>query len=137
MSLLLKSLRSNGLRATARAISRRNQIREGTLVGTDQLGNKYFESLDTTYLRDRWVELANEHDDASGVPSDWHAWMHHISDKPPTSPDGPKHPFYYKGHTVNPTGTPDAYLPPNHLAKSTYKGTPQMYQAWNPSSGDS
>src|SRR5581483_10903586 len=45
----------------------------GRLVGSDEFGNRYYESK--TGQR-RWVIYAGTVD-ASLVPADWHGWLHH------------------------------------------------------------
>lgn len=35
-----------------------DSLRPGTLVGTDKLGNKYYENKSYFYGRNRWVEYA-------------------------------------------------------------------------------
>lgn len=89
---------------------RRNagQFKTGTLVGTDEYGNKYYEDtsdeninnisgmffedyfflefflLFTILGRDRWVEFPNniKERSASQVPPEWHSWLHYTSDIP-------------------------------------------------------
>eukprot|EP00227_Mantoniella_beaufortii_P012582 CAMPEP_0197576364 /NCGR_PEP_ID=MMETSP1326-20131121/1404_1 /TAXON_ID=1155430 /ORGANISM="Genus nov. species nov., Strain RCC2288" /LENGTH=153 /DNA_ID=CAMNT_0043139263 /DNA_START=67 /DNA_END=528 /DNA_ORIENTATION=- len=57
--------------------------RKGTLVGTDSLGNKYFENMAYQSGRHRWVEYANlENVSASAVTREWHGWLHHVDDMP-------------------------------------------------------
>jgi len=59
----------------------------GTLVGTDDLGNRYFENKNEQFGRDRWV-VYNTKDihmdyDPAAVPSQWHGWLHHTTDSKP------------------------------------------------------
>lgn len=85
---------------------RRNagQFKTGTLVGTDEYGNKYYEDKTDGnvnnvsgmcsfcfYLsfvsfagRDRWVEFPDniKERSASAVPPEWHSWLHYTSDIP-------------------------------------------------------
>jgi len=59
----------------------------GTLVGTDQFGNKYFENLnpdDEIPGRHRWVDFAQHNHNATQVPAEWHSWLSHIRMPPPT-----------------------------------------------------
>ena len=48
----------------------------GQLVGTDSLGNKYFEKVDAQSCRNRWVVYAHASDwrkqDPSSVAPEWH-----------------------------------------------------------------
>ena len=63
-------------------------IKFGRLVGEDQFGNKYYEDPTEVHGQHRWVEYPHTWDefDASQIPADWHAWMHHTTDVPPNSP---------------------------------------------------
>ena len=59
-------------------------------MGTDQLGNKYFENKEEyQYGHHRWVEYANHRSfydaDPTLVPPEWHVWLHCITDDPPTA----------------------------------------------------
>jgi len=66
------------------------QIKEGTLVGTDRYGNKYFENTNYPYGQHRWYEPAvyenQQMQDASSIPPEWHGWMHYTTDRIPTQP---------------------------------------------------
>jgi len=48
----------------------------GKLVGSDELGNKYYESKNGK----RWVIYANTID-ASKIPVEWYSWMHFTPNK--------------------------------------------------------
>lgn len=68
-------------------IFRMDVTRAGTLVGEDKFGNKYFEDNSYFMPRNRWVVYPEKvwlDYDASQVPPEWHRWLHHIADKPPT-----------------------------------------------------
>ena len=54
--------------------------RQGVLVGSDTQGNRYY--TDRKNER-RWV-IYNGEIEASRIPPDWHGWMHHTVDEPPT-----------------------------------------------------
>lgn len=59
------------------------EIKRGTLVGTDDGGNRYYENLDYKVNMTRWVEYKDIHNyDASSVPPRWHGWLHYVSDAP-------------------------------------------------------
>ncbi|KAL6068768.1 NADH dehydrogenase 1 alpha subcomplex subunit 12 ndufa12/DAP13 [Balamuthia mandrillaris] len=86
-----------------------------TMVGVDRIGNKYYEAPTEDFIQNRWVEYADPSGyDASQVPPEWHAWLHHITDQPPT-PDLDKDIIYKKPHKPNKTGTDQAYHPPGYL----------------------
>lgn len=54
-----------------------NELKHGTLVGTDDLGNKYYENNRYFYGRNRWVDYAQDtfakkwEFNASQVPAEW------------------------------------------------------------------
>ena len=48
----------------------------GKLVGTDELGNKYYESKNGK----RWVIYSNTID-ASKIPVEWYSWIHFTPNK--------------------------------------------------------
>lgn len=61
--------------------------RTGTLVGEDKFGNKYYEDNSYFMPRNRWVVYPEKvwlDYDASQIPSEWHRWIHHVCDNPPT-----------------------------------------------------
>ena len=67
--------------------------RRGVLVGQDEFGNTYYEAKDTSDSYDgrkrRWV-IFNGYAEASKVPSDWHGWLHHTFDEPPSTAPLPR-----------------------------------------------
>ena len=58
------------------------------MVGVDRLGNRYFENLEEQHGRHRWVEYNSElgHRESSRIQPEWHGWMHHMTDAPPSTP---------------------------------------------------
>ena len=61
-----------GVKGTVRKMMQTNILRSGTLVGTDSMGNKYFESVDEGWKgRSRWVEYADYRKEASLVTPEW------------------------------------------------------------------
>ncbi|MBY0422448.1 MAG: NADH:ubiquinone oxidoreductase subunit NDUFA12 [Parvularculaceae bacterium] len=108
--------------------------RRARLIGSDEQGNRYFEerqpSASDGRLR-RWV-VYHGVAEASRVPPDWHGWLHHTFDEPPTSSPLKRRAFE-KDHLPNMTGTPLAYKPPGSLARpDSGKGVPADYEAWSP-----
>jgi NADH:ubiquinone oxidoreductase subunit len=100
----------------------------GTAVGTDKFGNRYYQSKDG---KRRWVIYAGTVE-ASRVPAEWHGWLHHTFNEPPTVTP-PKVKPWEKDHTPNLTGTPDAYRPPGSLARGGVRAPATGdYQAWQP-----
>lgn len=85
--------------------------RAGTLVGTDRMGNKFYENMTeelplrvripafhsrpgkeernianrgALHLQQtRWIEYSNHELDASHIDPGWHAWISYLVDKPP------------------------------------------------------
>ncbi len=100
--------------------------RHGVKVGEDDQGNVYYTNRDG---KRRWV-IYNGEAEASRVPADWHGWLHHSWDEPPT-----KAPLTHKvwelPHQENLTGTVGAYAP----AGSIRRAAPVQrrdYEAWQP-----
>jgi len=85
--------------------------RRGEQVGTDAFGNTYFREKNAEKGRRerRWVIFAGE-PEATKVPPEWHAWLHHTHAEP-LSPDSPYHRPWVKTHKPNATGTLEAYRP--------------------------
>ncbi|MFQ6549803.1 NADH:ubiquinone oxidoreductase subunit NDUFA12 [Aestuariibius sp. 2305UL40-4] len=100
--------------------------RRGEKVGEDTDGNVYYQ---TDGGKRRWV-IFNGEAEASKVSPDWHGWLHHTWDEPPTESPLPKK-AWEKPHIPNMTGTPAAYAPPGSIRRSDPK--PQTdYEAWSP-----
>lgn len=100
--------------------------RHGVRVGEDAQGNIFYESRDR---KRRWV-IFNGEMEASRVAPDWHGWLHHTWDEPPTKAPL-KHKSWEKPHQENLTGTEAAYAP----AGSIRKADPALrrdYEAWRP-----
>ena len=108
--------------------------KNGRLVGTDDQGNRYFESTkgETVggYPR-RWV-LYNGYAEGSRVPAEWHGWLHNTVDTLPTDETYTVKPWH-KPHRPNYTGTPKAYRPKGSIvgAGTRAKATGD-YEAWKP-----
>ncbi|TIB00727.1 hypothetical protein E3P94_01970 [Wallemia ichthyophaga] len=72
-----------GLRDAWTQLNESVDVKAGRLAGTDKFGNKYFENLEKEMpeaaWRQRWVRYAQSSplENASQVPSEWHAWLHH------------------------------------------------------------
>ena len=74
--------------------------RKGVRVGEDGVGNIFYRNADDSR---RWV-IFNGDIEASRVSPDWHGWLHHTWDEPPT--DSPlQHKTWEKPHQENLTGT--------------------------------
>ena len=77
----------------------------GKLVGSDSLGNKYYESKKGK----RWVIYSDEID-ASKIPSEWYSWIHFTKNKIENIHDLKKY-HWQKPHQSNQTGTINAHHP--------------------------
>ena len=107
--------------------------RRGRSVGEDEQGNRYFEERRPSLegRKRRWV-LYKGLAEASRVPPDWHAWMHHITDAPPSEAPLPRR-AWEKPHLPNLTGTVRAYRPPGSLWRSGDRAPATSdYEAWKP-----
>ena len=92
----------------------------GKLVGTDELGNKYYESKNGK----RWV-IYSDTIDASKIPVEWYSWIHFIKNKIEDTHDLKKY-DWQKNHLSNQTGTDKAYNP-----KKNKNATKKKYKSWN------
>lgn len=102
--------------------------RKGIRVGKDEQGNIYYQNKGG--IR-RWV-IYNGISEASRVSPDWHGWLHHTFDTPPTEQPLAVKPWE-KPHNDNKTGSVDAYHPPG--SQLNLKSRPRVsgdYEAWSP-----
>jgi NADH:ubiquinone oxidoreductase subunit len=102
--------------------------RLGVLVGQDEFGNRYYQTKDG---KRRWMIYAGTVD-ASRVPPDWHGWLHHTFESPPTEA-----PLMRKAweldHQPNLTGTPGAWHPDGSLwSEGRRPPATGDYEAWRP-----
>lgn len=105
----------------------------GRPVGRDGLGNQYFEERHPRpgQRARRWV-IYQGGDDASRVPPEWHAWLHHLTDAP--LPETARRPWQ-KPHEPNHTGTLAGYRPPGHDYLGGARAPASAdYEAWSPGS---
>ncbi|MDF1670539.1 MAG: NADH:ubiquinone oxidoreductase subunit NDUFA12 [Roseovarius sp.] len=100
--------------------------RKGVKVGEDEQGNRYFRNRDDSR---RWV-MFNGEAEASRVNPDWHGWLHHTFDAPPTDQPLAKKPWE-KPHEENMTGTAMAYAPAGSIRKAVPADRGD-YEAWSP-----
>ncbi len=110
--------------------------KKAQLVGTDEQGNRYFEEGGKPSFPDgrrrRWV-IYHGVAEPSRVTPDWHGWLHHTFDEPPTvSPL--KRQSFETDHLPNMTGTPMAYHPAGslHYATGDKNGVGMDYEPWSP-----
>lgn len=100
--------------------------RKGIKVGEDEQGNVYYRDRDDKH---RWV-IFNGEAEASRIGTDWHGWLHHTYDAPPTEKPL-KHKPWEKPHLENLTGTPLAYAPAGSILRSRPKEW-RDYEPWAP-----
>lgn len=100
--------------------------RKGTRVGEDAEGNIYYQTPDG---KRRWV-IFNGEAEASRVSPDWHGWLHHTWDQPPTDAPLPRK-AWEKPHLPNLTGTGAAYAPPGSIRRAA-PAERRDYEPWRP-----
>ena len=86
-----------------------------------------------------WLDITGEQEqygfgvvEASRIPPEWHGWIHHIVDVPPTA-EAYTAREWEKPHLPNLTGTPEAYRPAGSiLASGQRPKATGDYQPWTP-----
>jgi NADH:ubiquinone oxidoreductase subunit len=101
-------------------------LRRGVAVGEDDQGNRFYQTRDG---KRRWV-IYNGETEASRISPDWHGWMHHTWDTPPTTAPL-RHRPWEKPHQENLTGTALAYAPPGSIRRAQPVARSD-YEAWQP-----
>ena len=110
----------------------------GEQVGHDRAGNRYYREKgggrvhhDSLRHERRWVIYDGEVE-ASRIPPEWHAWLHHTTDETPP-PEGPPKRPWQKDHTPNMTGSDQAYRPPGHTLMGGHRDKATGdYEPWSP-----
>jgi NADH:ubiquinone oxidoreductase subunit len=107
--------------------------RRARFVGADEQGNRYFEERRPSLEgRKRRYVIYNGLAEPSRVPPDWHGWLHHTFDEPPTVAPLLRR-AWEKPHVPNLTGTPLAYRPKGSLARTRERAQATGdYEAWDP-----
>ena len=124
---LLKSIFTwwNGATVGTRFFTKRH----GERVGEDEFGNTYYRNADDSR---RWVIYAGVAE-ASTVTPEWHGWLHHTFELPPT--ESPLKKWEWEAPAVpNMTGTAQAYRPPGSLLHPQPVPIEELdgYTAWKP-----
>jgi NADH:ubiquinone oxidoreductase subunit len=104
----------------------------GERVGTDAFGNRYYRNRRLKrYGRERrWVIYKGEVE-ASKVPAEWHAWLHHMVEEPLT--DESRRWPWQKPHVPNLSGTAYAYRPKGHELRGGRRAhATGDYEPWTP-----
>ena len=107
--------------------------RRAKFIGEDEWGNKFYEEKKPSLEnRKRRYVIYNGPAEASRVSADWHGWLHHTFDKPPTEDPLPKKDFE-TSHQPNLTGTLLAYKPKGSLSRKEDRSKSSSdYEAWTP-----
>ena len=84
--------------------------RFGEKVGEDEDGNVFYQTAGGAR---RWV-VFNGVAEASRISPDWHGWLHHTWDEPPSQTPLPRK-AWERDHKPNLTGSAGAYAPPGSL----------------------
>ncbi|OYY91094.1 MAG: NADH:ubiquinone oxidoreductase subunit NDUFA12 [Sphingomonas sp. 28-66-16] len=107
-------------------------LRSKARIGTDSLGNVYFEGgVDPNGIARRWV-IYRGANDASRVPPEWFGWLHHQTDLVPDAAALPAR-RWQKAPLPNQTGTDAAYRPAGALERGGHRaGATGDYEAWMP-----
>jgi NADH:ubiquinone oxidoreductase subunit len=107
--------------------------RRSRLVGEDAYGNRYFEDRKVSVEgRQRRYVIYRGLAEPSKVPADWHGWLHHTLDLPPTERPLARQ-SWETDHQPNLTGTVFAYRPQGSLkAEGQRRQADSDYQAWTP-----
>ena len=92
----------------------------GKLIGSDEYGNKYYQSKKGK----RWV-IYSITIDASKIPVEWYSWIHFMPNKIENIHKLEKH-NWQKSHQANLTGTDSAYYP----NKNNKNATEKKYKSW-------
>jgi NADH:ubiquinone oxidoreductase subunit len=110
----------------------------GEEVGKDQFGNRYFREKGGRRARGesirkerRWVVYDGEVE-ASRVPPEWHAWLHHTTAAIPPEGGVPRY-AWQRDFVPNLTGTVRAYRPPGHTLEGGHRDRATGdYEPWTP-----
>ena len=99
-------------------------------AGVDEYGNTYFISKKVSpsnnNRKKRWI-IYNGEVEASKVPQEWNAWLHHSTDDTPKK--NIRKPKWFKKHKPNLTGTKYANKPKSVLIKNKINN---IYSLWKP-----
>ncbi len=110
--------------------------RTSAFVAQDEFGNRYFEARTDRESYDkgrrrRYVTYKG-YAEPTKIPPEWHAWMHYLTEEPPTVSPLRRRAFE-KDHAPNLTGTPYAWKPKGSIARGGERA-PAIgdYQPWCP-----
>jgi NADH:ubiquinone oxidoreductase subunit len=100
-------------------------VKGGVYIGTDRMGNKYYEDMGEISPKHRHVEYAAYDFDASQIPAEWHKWLYHIHQDPPTLDKEVQPKWVTEKWTENFSGDPrKAYRPYSTVKPKVEHWTP-------------
>ena len=107
---------------------------KGERIGTDEFGNSYYRSKRwRLHGRERRWVLYGGAAEASTVPPEWHAWLHHTVAEP-LAASAVDAPSWHKEHQPNLTGLAAADRPSGHdFLGGKRAATGADYEPWTPS----
>ena len=110
--------------------------KSAALVGEDEFGNRYYEARTDKGSYDRGRKRRyvtyKGYAEPTKIPPEWHAWMHYITDEPPTVAPLRKR-AWEKEHLPNMTGTVYAWRRRGSIARGGEReAAVGDYQAWTP-----
>ncbi|GAA6001414.1 complex I NDUFA12 subunit family protein [Rhodotorula paludigena] len=123
---VINNIRQVGPKQAWRDLQYIGDFKAGQLMGSDEHGNRYFENLDETLWRHRWVDFASHDYNASQVTPEWHSWLTHMRHDPPNRDPvmiASKQKWQIP-HYENLTGTRGAF--------KTYSTTKAKVAGWEP-----
>ena len=122
---------------SATVATRFHTWRHGEFVGTDEFGNRYYQTKGGKkdpalgFVR-RWVIYKGEAD-ASRIPPGWYGWMLQKWDVPPTEDAAYVPREWERPHLPNQTGTPFAHRPSGSILRPEPRAKAMDgYQPWSP-----
>lgn len=118
---------NGGIKGTFLQLVRNDEIKHGELVGEDAHGNKYYQNNEYFFLRNRWVIFPDNRGydfDATNISPEWHRWMHHGTDKPPSTHPRQWERWQTDEDPTTRTATPMKYVP--------YTTTEPKIEPWTP-----
>lgn len=126
----VKNIWASGLKRAGWQLQVHNDTKRGWLVGTDDWGNKFYETdvPEEIHLRTRWVEYNEWGIDISKVEPGWHYWLGYGTNTPPNKlPLELQAQRAYplpKVHKMNLTNTTGAFV--------TYNTAKPKFTSWTP-----
>jgi len=104
----------------------------GEQVGSDEFGNKYYRNSTRLNGRERRWVIYKGGKEASKIPPEWHAWVHHTVDAP-LSEAAAQPENWQQSHLPNLTGTLNAYHPQGSDSRGGRRAAATGdYDAWSP-----